>query len=135
MVMKEHEQHQKAKHRAVYNDWGLSQFVQMLTYKCALAGKTVAFIDERDTSKTCSGCGHKQDMPLYQRTYRCGNCGLVMDRDENSAINILRRFLARLGPHTRRKRVRCAAGDQGGSAVRGAAQTGQAQQSTRVTTF
>ena len=39
MVMKEHEEHQKAKHRAVYNDWGLHGFVQMLTYKCTLAGK------------------------------------------------------------------------------------------------
>jgi putative transposase len=135
MVMKEHEEKQRHKHRAVYNDWGLYAFIQMLAYKCLLAGKELLQIDERDTSKTCSGCGQMQPMPLYKRVYRCGNCGLVMDRDENSAINILRRFLARLGPHTRRKRVRCAAGDQGGSAVTGAAQTGQAQQSTRLTTF
>jgi putative transposase len=100
MVTKEHEEHQKAKHRAVYNDWGLYQFTQMLTYKCVLAGKELIQISERDTSKTCSGCGHKQDMPLYQRAYRCGNCGLVMDRDENSAVNIRERFLARLGPQT-----------------------------------
>ena len=39
-------------------------------------------------------------MPLYKRTYRCGYCGLVMDRDENSAINMLQRDLARLGPQT-----------------------------------
>ena len=135
MVTKEHEEHQKAKHRAVYNDWGLYAFIQMLTYKCLLAGKELEFLDERDTSKTCSGCGQKQDMPLYQRAYRCGNCGLVLDRDENSAINILRRFLARLGPHTRRKRVRCIAGDQGGVAVTGAAQAGQVQESTRLTPF
>jgi putative transposase len=107
MVTKEHEAHQHAKHRAVYNDWGLYQFVQMLRYKCALAGKELNFIDERDTSKMCSRCGHKQPMPLYKRTYRCGTCGLVQDRDENSAINILRRFLARLGPHTGDP-VRCA---------------------------
>jgi putative transposase len=98
MVTKEHEEHQKAKHRVVYNDWGLYGFVQMLQYKCALAGKALIEISERDTSKTCSGCGQKQDMPLYQRTYRCGNCGLVLDRDENSAVNIRERFLARLGP-------------------------------------
>jgi putative transposase len=100
MVMKEHEEKHRFKHRAVYNDWGLYGFVQMLEYKCVLAGKALVLLDERETSKTCSGCGNKQDMPLYKRTYRCGNCGLVMDRDENSAINILRRFLARLGPHT-----------------------------------
>ncbi len=100
MVMKEHEEHLKAKHRAVYNEWGLYGFVQMLKYKCVLAGKALVILDERDTSKTCSGCGSKQEMPLYKRTYRCETCGLVMDRDENSAVNILRRSLARRGPHT-----------------------------------
>ena len=39
-------------------------------------------------------------MPLYKRTYVCTECGLVMDRDENSAVNILQRYVARLGPHT-----------------------------------
>jgi putative transposase len=39
-------------------------------------------------------------MPLWKRTYCCNECGLVMDRDDNSAVNILTRFLARLGPYT-----------------------------------
>jgi putative transposase len=99
MVMKEHQEHLKALHRAIYNDWGLYDFVQMLTYKCLLAGKTLEKVDERDTSKTCSRCGHIQPMPLWKRTYRCENCGLVLDRDENSAVNHLQRFLARPGPH------------------------------------
>ena len=72
----------------------------MLTYTCLLAGKTLVELDERDASKICSGGGRKQDMPLYKRAYRCETCGLVVDRDENSAINILRRFLVRRGPHT-----------------------------------
>ncbi len=102
------EQRKRAfRNRLVYNDWGLSRFVQMLTYKCVLFGKEVHLIDERDTSKMCSGCGTKQAMPLYKRVYHCQNCGLVMDRDENSAINIYQRFLARLGPHTGDP-VRCA---------------------------
>ena len=108
MVTKEHTEHQKALHRAVYNDWGLYQFVQMLTYKYVLAGKTLEYIDEHDSSKQCSRCGHLQPMPLYKRTYRCQNCGLVMDRDENSAVNHYQRFFARLGPHTGDP-VRCAA--------------------------
>jgi len=64
-----------------------------------LSGKELVILDERDTSKTCSGCGHKQAMPLWKRTYRCPNteCRLVMDRDENSAVNIMKRYLARLG--------------------------------------
>ncbi len=57
MVMKAHEEKQRFKHRAVFNDWGLYGFVQMLTYKCVLAGKALVLLDERDTSKTCSGCG------------------------------------------------------------------------------
>ena len=101
MVTKEHTEHQKALHRAVYNDWGLYQFVQMLTYKCVLAGKVLVILDESLTSKTCSGCGHIQPMPLWKRTYRCGTCGLEMDRDENSAVNIRERFAFPAGCHTR----------------------------------
>ena len=88
------------RNRLVYNDWGLYGFVQMLAYKCLRFGKELFIISERDTTKTCHVCQCKQDMPLWVRTYRCGNCGLVMDRDENSAVNIFQRFLARLGPHT-----------------------------------
>ena len=100
MVTKAHEKKNRFKHRAVFNEWGLYTFMQMLTYKCALNGKTLVKLDERDTSKTCSGCGHIQAMPLWKRTYHCENCGLLMDRDENSAINIRQRFFARLGPPT-----------------------------------
>jgi putative transposase len=89
------------RNRMVYNDWGLHGFVQMLAYKCVRFGKEFSLIDERDTTKMCHVCKRKQDMPLWVRTYRCENCGLVMDRDENSAVNIYERFLARPGPHTR----------------------------------
>jgi putative transposase len=92
----------RIRNRMVYNDWGLYGFVQMLTYKCLRYGKELHIICERDTTKMCSACKHLQDMPLWKRTYRCENenCGLVMDRDENSAVNIYQRFVARLGPHT-----------------------------------
>ena len=88
------------RNRMVYNDWGLSSFVQMLAYKCLLFGKELSIISERDTTQMCHVCKQKQGMPLWQRTYRCANCGLVMDRDENSAVNIFERFIARPGPHT-----------------------------------
>ena len=107
MVTKEHVERNKHQNRAVFNDWGLYGFVQMLVYKCVLSGKALVFLDERYTSKECSCCGHWQDMPLWKRVYHCSTCGLVMDRDENSAHNILQRYLARLGPHTGDP-VRCA---------------------------
>ena len=106
MVIKKQEETPKERrkrqlrNRMVYNDWGLYGFVQMLEYKCLRFGKELHKIDERDTSKTCHACKRKKDMPLWVRTYRCENCGLVMDRDENSALNIYQRFLARPGPHT-----------------------------------
>jgi putative transposase len=95
------------RNRLVYNDWGLYGLVQMLEYKCVRFGKELHIISERDTTKMCHVCKRKKDMPLWIRTYRCENCGLVMDRDENSAVNIYERFLARLGPHTDDS-VRCA---------------------------
>src|SRR5215469_458506 len=107
MVTKEHTEHLKSLHRAVYNDWGLYDFVQMLTYKWRLSGKVLEIQDESHTSKTCSGCGRKQPMPLWQRTYRCGNCSLVLDRDENSAVNLRERFLARLPSTHGRSRAVC----------------------------
>jgi IS605 OrfB family transposase len=107
MVMKEHQERNKHLNRAVFNDWGLYTFTQMLIYKCQLYGKDLVFLDERNTSKACSGCGHMQSMPLWKRTYGCTECGLVMDRDENSAVNILQRYFARLEPHTGDP-VRCA---------------------------
>ncbi len=109
MVTNAHKERNKHLNRAVYNDWLLYTFVRMLTYKCVRYGKELVILDERDTSKTCSGCGRKQAMPLWKRTYHCPNedCRLVMDRDENSAVNILKRYLARRGPHTGDP-VRCA---------------------------
>jgi putative transposase len=107
MVMNGHQERNRHLNRAVFNDWGLYAFIQMLTYKCQLSGKGLHFLEEHNTSKMCSRCGHIQPMPLWKRTYRCAECGLIMDRDENSAVNILKRFLARLGPHTGDP-VRCA---------------------------
>ena len=107
MVIKkqEGETHKKRRkrqirNRLVYNDWGLYGFVQMLAYKCLRFGKALHIISERGTTRTCHVCKREKDMPLWLRTYRCANCGLVMDRDENSAINIYERFLAGPPPHT-----------------------------------
>jgi putative transposase len=71
-----------------------------LEFMQAKCRKELVILDERDTSKMCSGREHLQAMPLWKRTYKCPKCGLVMDRDENSAVNILTRYLARQGPHT-----------------------------------
>ena len=41
------------------------------------------------SSKTCSQCGSiKKDLKLSDRTYICPECGAVIDRDLNAAINL-----------------------------------------------
>ena len=42
------------------------------------------------------------------RRYRCENRGLVIDRDENSAVNIYRRFRAWPWPHILKSMQRAA---------------------------
>ncbi len=43
------------------------------------------------SSKTCSSCGTvKAKLSLSERTYRCGHCGLTMDRDVNAASNLIK---------------------------------------------
>ncbi len=67
--------------------WGL--FLAMLKYKAEWAGKHFVRIGRFEaTSKTCSTCGEKKPMPLSVRTYACGGCGTVIDRDWNASLNI-----------------------------------------------
>ena len=42
------------------------------------------------SSKTCSACGwRKPSLTLAERSFTCEACGLVIDRDENAARNLL----------------------------------------------
>jgi putative transposase len=69
--------------------WG--GYIQMLHYKAWSAGCEVEEVAPENTTKTCSNCGNKQDMPLSERTYKCPFCGYIEDRDINAAKNILKR--------------------------------------------
>jgi putative transposase len=72
------------------HDAGWNMFANMLAYKAEGAGCRVVFVDPRDTSKICSRCGNiRNNLTLRDRTYTCPECGLTIDRDLNSAVNIL----------------------------------------------
>jgi len=73
--------------------WG--QFRTILSCKAAWAGKSVMAIPAQYTSQECSGCGERVPKSLSVRTHVCPSCGLVMDRDENAAVNIFRAGQAR----------------------------------------
>ena len=74
--------------------WG--RFITLLNEKAESAGGTVAEVDPGGTSQECSGCGATVKKDLSVRTHKC-DCGLVMDRDLNAAINILFRGITDTG--------------------------------------
>jgi putative transposase len=79
--------HCLAKHIA---DVSWNKLITITTYKAEWAGKRVELVNPRNTSQMCSGCGEIVKKELSERTHRCPFCGLVLDRDHNAAINILR---------------------------------------------
>ena len=77
-------------------DVAWSQFTQLTSAKAEWAGRKVIFVNPRNTSKMCSRCGRLVEKTLADRVHHC-SCGLVLDRDENAAINILSLGLKTLG--------------------------------------
>jgi len=78
------------------SDVAWNQFMQFTAYKAECAGRKVIFVNPRNTSKMCSRCGQLVEKTLADRIHYC-SCGLVLDRDENAAINILGLGLKTLG--------------------------------------
>jgi putative transposase len=73
----------------VAHDTGLGMFRELLTYKAIEAGGVVLAVNPRNTSQVCSGCGGVVQKPLQVRVHHCFDCGLILDRDTNAALNIL----------------------------------------------
>ena len=73
------------------SDCGFGMIRKFLEYKSAKYGTLLLKVNRWfPSSKRCSGCGHtKEKLSLSEREYICEECGLVIDRDTNAAINIL----------------------------------------------
>ncbi|WP_371572231.1 IS607 family element RNA-guided endonuclease TnpB [Streptomyces sp. NBC_01314] len=71
-------------------DAGFGEIRRQLTYKTQRHGCRILAADRwYPSSKTCSGCGVvKAKLPLHIRTFECDACGLVLDRDDNAALNL-----------------------------------------------
>jgi len=72
------------------SDAAWNQLIRYTTYKAENAGRVVVFVNPRNTSQKCSRCGTLVEKSLAVRIHACSVCGLIMDRDENAANNILR---------------------------------------------
>ena len=64
----------------------------LIERKAAEVGIEIRFADKfYPSSKTCSNCGHvKKDLKLSERIYKCPECGNIIDRDFNAALNLER---------------------------------------------
>lgn len=73
------------------SDAGFGEARRMLAYKTTWnGGQLITAGRFYPSSRTCSGCGAvKAKLSLSERMYLCEACGLVMDRDENAARNLL----------------------------------------------
>jgi putative transposase len=79
------------------SDAAWDQFITYTQYKAEDAGRVCVLVDPRNTSKRCSRCGTLVEKDLFVRVHQCPVCDLVMDRDQNAAINILGLGLQSLG--------------------------------------
>jgi putative transposase len=75
--------------------WG--SFLNILQTVAVKRGKWAIGDDPRGTSIECSGCSKRVEKTLKDRVHDCPHCGLVIDRDWNSGINILNRVKRTLG--------------------------------------
>ena len=79
-------------------DASLGAFKQYIQWEAKKAGHLVLECGRFDaTSKTCHACQYYyKDLTLKERTWTCPGCKIVLDRDENAAINIRQMALLRV---------------------------------------
>ena len=78
------------------SDAAWTQFRDRIQYFALKFGKVAIAVPPNYTSQNCSQCGATVKKSLSVRTHVC-KCGMILDRDENAAINILIKALQILG--------------------------------------
>src|SRR5690606_23404150 len=107
--------------RRSVHDAGWGTFLRLLTEKATEHARELIVIDRfAPTSQVCSVCGVQDGpKPLHARTWTCNECGAVLDRDYNAALNVLlaagpAESLNACGGNIRRT-LACAAPDEAGT--------------------
>ena len=80
------------------SDAAWSALRDWLEYFGKVFGVVTVAVPPHYTSLNCSNCGKVVNKSLSQRTHRCSDCGFVLDRDWNAAINILELALRTVCP-------------------------------------
>jgi IS605 OrfB family transposase len=77
--------------RSRHSSWSFFQLRFFLSYKATLSGVPLHTVDPRNTSRTCSECGHcAKENRKSQASFCCVKCGHSDNADRNAAINISR---------------------------------------------
>ncbi|WP_174591167.1 RNA-guided endonuclease InsQ/TnpB family protein [Methanocella conradii] len=75
------------------SDAGWGDFLSKLAYKAESAGRILVKVNPRETSQKCYHCGNIVKKDLSDRVHDCPYCGVSINRDFNSALNILKKGL------------------------------------------
>lgn len=79
----------RRKDRGKHSGWSFAQLQSFVTYKAQLAGVPVVIVDARNTSRTCSVCGHcEKANRKSQSDFQCLQCGFSENADRNAARNV-----------------------------------------------
>jgi putative transposase len=81
------------------HSWAFFQWRQYITSKAAQAAVPVHLVHPKNTSRTCSACGHcEKSTRRSQASFLCQRCGFTLNADFNAAINISRKEWAAVNP-------------------------------------
>ena len=71
-------------------EMNFGEFRRMLEYKANWYGRKIVFVDRfYPSSKTCNHCGYiNKKLKLSDRQWVCPDCGEIIERDYNAAMNI-----------------------------------------------
>ena len=83
-------------------EMNFGEFRRMLEYKARWYNRKIVFVDRfYPSSKTCHNCGYiNKELKLSDRRWICPQCGGVIERDHNAALNILDEGLRIIGRST-----------------------------------
>ncbi len=77
-------------------DVGWGKLRQFISYKAENAGKLYVPVNYKGTTQRCSQCGEVVKKELKCREHKCNNCGFIVPRDYNSALEIKRLCLEKI---------------------------------------